>query len=135
MTGILDQAAREALARVSDPDVRVLCGRFYRYLAEEDLPGHPIDTVERHAEALIDLAGQREPGTARVRVTAPDDTDDISAVLEIITDDMPFLVDSVTNALAVAGRGVHLVVHPQLVVRRDEQGMLVEILDIDVDDD
>ena len=135
MTGILDQAAREALARVSDPDVRVLCGRFYRYLAEEDLPGHPIDTVERHAEALIDLAGQREPGTARVRVTAPDDTDDISAVLEIITDDMPFLVDSVTNALAVAGRGVHLVVHPQLVVRRDEQGMLVEILDIDVDDE
>ena len=48
---------------------------------------------------------------------------------------MPFLVDSVTNAIGATGRAIHLVVHPQLVVRRDEAGRLVEILDIDVDDE
>ena len=36
---------------------------------------------------------------------------------------------------AATGRGIHLVVHPQLVVRRDEAGRLLEILDIDVDDE
>ena len=42
---------------------------------------------------------------------------------------MPFLVDSVTAALDSLGRTVHLVVHPQLVVRRDAVGTLEEIYD------
>ena len=44
---------------------------------------------------------------------------------------MPFLVDSVTAELSREERAVHLVVHPQLVVRRDATGVLQEILDID----
>ena len=44
---------------------------------------------------------------------------------------MPFLVDSVTAELSRQERAVHLVVHPQLVVRRDATGVLQEILDVD----
>src|SRR3712207_4576211 len=42
---------------------------------------------------------------------------------------MSFLVDSVTMELNQQGRGVHLVVHPQLLVRRDITGALVEVID------
>ncbi|PWS49998.1 hypothetical protein DLE01_20845, partial [Streptomyces sp. FT05W] len=35
------------------------------------------------------------------------------SVVEVVTDDMPFLVDSVTNELSRQGRGIHLVIHPQ----------------------
>ncbi len=50
------------------------------------------------------------------------------SVVEVVTDDMPFLVDSVTNELSRQGRGIHLVVHPQVVVRRDVTGRLIEVL-------
>ena len=50
------------------------------------------------------------------------------SVVEVVTDDMPFLVDSVTNELSRQGRGIHVVIHPQVVVRRDVTGKLIEVL-------
>lgn len=50
------------------------------------------------------------------------------SVVEVVTDDMPFLVDSVTNELTRQGRGIHVVIHPQFVVRRDVTGKLIEVL-------
>ena len=49
-------------------------------------------------------------------------------VVEVVTDDMPFLVDSVTNELTRQGRGIHVVIHPQVIVRRDVTGKLIEVL-------
>jgi glutamate dehydrogenase len=40
---------------------------------------------------------------------------------------MPFLVDSLIGAMAVAEVGIHLVVHPQVVVQRDEAGRLQRV--------
>ncbi len=48
-------------------------------------------------------------------------------VIDIVTDDMPFLVDSLTMELAKHGLAARLVVHPQLRVRRDVTGTLREI--------
>ncbi len=121
------------LAALEDPLVRVLCSRFYRDLAAEDLATHPLAFVERAARSLLEAGTLRPAGTAMVVGNTPDDLA-IDSVLIVITDDMPFLVDSVTNALALENRAVHLVVHPQLVVRRDAEGRLEEILDLDVDD-
>lgn len=50
------------------------------------------------------------------------------SVVEVVTDDMPFLVDSVTNELSRHGRGIHVVIHPQVLVRRDVTGKLIEVL-------
>jgi glutamate dehydrogenase len=45
-------------------------------------------------------------------------------VAEIVTDDMPFLVDSALAALALTGRGVKRLLHPILPVRRGADGTL-----------
>ena len=45
-------------------------------------------------------------------------------VVEVVTDDMPFLVDSTTMALAEDGRTVHVVIHPLFEVVRDVAGEL-----------
>lgn len=50
------------------------------------------------------------------------------SVVEVVTDDMPFLVDSVTNELTRQGRGIHVVIHPQVIVRRDVTGKLIEVI-------
>ncbi|MBW8751161.1 MAG: NAD-glutamate dehydrogenase [Propionibacteriales bacterium] len=81
---------------------------------------------------------ERPQGTATVRIFTPSvDAEGWSAdghtVVEVITDDMPFLVDSVTMALDQVDHDVHLVIHPQLVVRRDVAGHLHEVLDDQAD--
>src|SRR6185437_1492295 len=48
-------------------------------------------------------------------------------VIDIVTDDMPHLVDSITMELTRHGLTGRLVVHPQLRVRRDVSGAMREV--------
>ena len=72
------------------------------------------------------------PGTPKVRVYNPRFEEhgwqSTHTAVEIVTDDMPFLIDSVSMELNRRGCGVHLIIHPVLSVRRDADGQLVEIL-------
>ncbi|MFJ8587572.1 NAD-glutamate dehydrogenase [Streptomyces sp. NPDC093595] len=106
--------------------------RYYLHTAPEDLTDRdPVD-VFGAALSHYRLAENRPQGTASVRVHTPTVEENgwtcSHSVVEVVTDDMPFLVDSVTNELSRQGRGIHVVIHPQVVVRRDLTGKLIEIL-------
>ncbi|WP_055495143.1 NAD-glutamate dehydrogenase [Streptomyces sp. TP-A0356] len=106
--------------------------RYYLHTAPEDLTDRdPVD-VFGAAISHYRLAETRPQGTANVRVHTPTVEENgwtcSHSVVEVVTDDMPFLVDSVTNELSRQGRGIHVVVHPQFVVRRDLTGKLLEVL-------
>ncbi|MEU5045563.1 NAD-glutamate dehydrogenase [Streptomyces griseorubiginosus] len=108
--------------------------RYYLHTAPEDLTGRdPID-VYGAALSHYRLGETRPQGTANVRVHTPTVEENgwtcTHSVVEVVTDDMPFLVDSVTNELTRQGRGIHVVIHPQVVVRRDVTGKLIEILTV-----
>ena len=119
----------------TDPDaVRVIAARFQRYLSESDEPGEPAAEIVADAKILLDVARHRRAGEALVVVRDAVGHRSAEAVLVIATDDMPFLVDSVSNALASDDRIVHAFVHPQVVVRRDADGQLEDVLDLGVDD-
>ncbi len=121
------------------PDVEKsehLLGVFYRHVAPEDLLDRsPVD-VYGAAMSHYRLATTRPQGTAALHVFTPSIDEhewaaDGHTVVEIVTDDMPFLVDSVTMALTAQERAIHLVIHPQVVVRRDLTGSLLEVCDAD----
>jgi glutamate dehydrogenase len=106
--------------------------RYYLHTAPEDLTDRdPVD-VFGAAYSHYRLAENRPQGTANVRVHTPTVEENgwtcSHSVVEVVTDDMPFLVDSVTNELTRQGRGIHVVIHPQMVVRRDLTGKLIEVL-------
>ncbi|MET7920921.1 NAD-glutamate dehydrogenase [Streptomyces avermitilis] len=106
--------------------------RYYLHTAPEDLADRdPVD-VFGAAFSHYRLAENRPQGTANVRVHTPTVEENgwtcSHSVVEVVTDDMPFLVDSVTNELSRQGRGIHLVIHPQVVVRRDLTGKLIDVL-------
>ncbi|MGW2212583.1 NAD-glutamate dehydrogenase [Streptomyces sp. NPDC001781] len=106
--------------------------RYYLHTAPEDLADRdPVD-VFGAAVSHYRLAETRPQGTANVRVHTPTVEENgwtcSHTVVEVVTDDMPFLVDSVTNELTRQGRGIHVVIHPQVVVRRDVAGKLIEVL-------
>ncbi|MCX4666839.1 NAD-glutamate dehydrogenase [Streptomyces sp. NBC_01381] len=110
--------------------------RYYLHTAPEDLEDRdPVD-VFGAAFSHYRLAENRPQGTANVRVHTPTVEENgwqcSHSVVEVVTDDMPFLVDSVTNELSRQGRGIHVVIHPQVVVRRDLTGKLLEILTTDL---
>jgi len=104
---------------------------YYADLAAEDLLAQRPEDLLGAALSHRELARHRQPGTAAVRVSSPTvDSDGWStghSVVEIVTDDMRFLVDSVTAELHQQERPVHLMVHPQLCVRRDEDGELLDV--------
>ena len=58
------------------------------------------------------------PSTASDGWTSP------HTIVEIVNDDMPFLVDSATAAINDRGSAVRLVIHPIISVARDENGEL-----------
>ncbi|MFH8750375.1 NAD-glutamate dehydrogenase [Streptomyces rimosus] len=147
----LDEAKTELLARAArvaesspaggqapvqglDPDTLLgYLQRYYLHTAPEDLTGRdPVD-VFGAALSHYRLAENRPQGTANVRVHTPTVEENgwtcSHSVVEVVTDDMPFLVDSVTNELSRQGRGIHVVIHPQVIVRRDVTGKLIEVLD------
>ena len=131
---IIERAAEaaERAGRRLDELVPFLA-RYYRHVPVEDLAER--DPIDLRGAALShrQLAAARPQGVANVRVFTPT-VDEFGwtsghTVVEIVTDDMPFLVDSVTTELSRQERGIHLVVHPQVVVRRDVTGKLLEVLD------
>ena len=81
------------------------------------------DHLARAALAHWRLGAQRAAGDADRRGPQPhgrsEGWDSPHTVVDIVNDDMPFLVDSVTMALDRHDLGIHLVVHPVLEVRRD----------------
>ncbi|MGC1210750.1 MAG: NAD-glutamate dehydrogenase [Micromonospora sp.] len=117
-----------------DHDAATLVGRFWRFAPDEELIGFTAEEMIEAARAHRDLAQQRVPGELKLRIHEPD-ADQHHTVIEIVTDDMPFLVDSVTALLNSHHLDVHLLVHPLVVVRREPLGRLTEVAaDVEPDD-
>jgi glutamate dehydrogenase len=97
--------------------------------APEDLAPYGAREIAALAERAWSLLDVRPSGTAKIRFEAAagavvgDHLKDIS-VLEIVNDDMPFLVDSVMAELVERGLDVRLVVHPVFTLTRDQEGRL-----------
>ncbi len=116
---------------------QTLVRRYFQHVAEADLAGH--DRSERNAIAgsALELASSRDATQAAVRVHNPTHKANgwttRHTVVQVSVEDMPFLVDSVLGELRQRDLTVHLLVHPQVVVRRKGDGE-AQVLDVDVTD-
>jgi glutamate dehydrogenase len=110
---------------------------YYWRVATEDLapPERMALVAAAHARlgrsrpqgrALVQV---REPGAAHLGTVTPS-----SLCVDIVIDDMPYLVDSVTTELNRHRADIQLLVHPVLRVRRDVTGALRGILGVSRDD-
>src|SRR3954447_3059452 len=136
---LLDRAAAQA-RRLAKDDARAelmdsLVRQYWANVPEEDLYDlEPIDAVGA-TKSQLEFGWRRTSGTALVRVITPKE-DNVQwscphSIVEVITDDMPFLVDSVTAELNRQGFSIHLVVHPQVRVRRDVVGEFLGLAEPD----
>ncbi|MGA5303081.1 NAD-glutamate dehydrogenase [Nucisporomicrobium flavum] len=130
-----ERLVTEAVALAGDDHgTAALVGRFWRFAPDEELVGYtPAEMFEaagRHRE----LAAERLPGELKLDISAPSEAQP-HTVISIVTDDMPFLVDSVVELLTAYQLSVHLLVHPLIVVRREPLGALAQVeADVEPDD-
>jgi glutamate dehydrogenase len=120
---LLDAAAASLAARRTDIPSDFFADLFDHALAE-DLARYRPEQLAAIAEQAWAFLLDRAPGAPKMRFEAAAAAGD-GAVLEIVNDDMPFLVDSVTGELTERGLEILLLVHPVLAVERDAAGKLV----------
>jgi glutamate dehydrogenase len=122
------------------PDARVapcesFIRQFYHWVPPDDLADRTPADLYGAAISQWNLAQERTRGAAKVRVYNPDLERDgwqsPHTVIEIVSDDMPFIVDSVTMELGRQGYGIDLVIHPVVRVQRDPDGRLLDVIEPD----
>ncbi len=108
------------------------CAPYYERVPLEDLAERDPRDLYGAAMSHWATGGHRElGGPPSVRVYNPDvdsnGWESPHTVVEIVCDDRPFLVDSMSMALHRRGWGIHLVIHPILLVERTTTGDLVGV--------
>ena len=107
--------------------------QYYHWVPAKDLADRSTADLSGAVVAHWRTARHRVRGEPRVNVYNPDLERDgwqsPYTVVEIVSDDMPFIVDSVTMELSRQGYGIELVLHPVMRVVRDAEGELVEVLE------
>ncbi len=120
----------DAVVAGLSPEIASFAREFYARGAAEDLVTYSREELVAFVqEAWKDIAAH-PMGTHRIHVFNPDFKVNVAragdiTVVEIVNDNMPFLVDSVLAELQDSGLEVHLVLHPILLVERDDAGALV----------
>jgi glutamate dehydrogenase len=105
---------------------------YFRGVGEEDLAERTPAVLAKAAMDHLTFGSERRPaGQPLVRVFNPDPKRDgfesPHTVVMLVTDDAPFLVDSLGIVFRRAEVAVHLIVHPVLDIHRDGRGRIVEL--------
>ncbi len=102
--------------------------QFYHWVPLEDLAERSTRDLCGAAMAVWDFARDRTPSSASVRAYNPGLGEhgwrSTNTIVEVVTDDMPFLVDSVGMELSRRGYGIQLSIHPVIDMLRDADGRL-----------
>ena len=102
---------------------------FYRDVPPDDVLCEEPEMLCGSALSLELFGERRKPGKAKVRAFNPkienNGWNSGHTIVEIVNEDMPFLVDSVTMALNQLDLTVHVIIHPTFVVKRDKTGRTV----------
>ena len=128
----LEHIAETARRRLGDEAAQPLVqfiASYYARVPLEDLRGASPDDLVASALTHWRLAEERLEGEPRIRVYNPrfdvDGWKSEHTIVDVVTDDMPFLVASVSAELNRRDLGVLLVVHPVVRVRRSKDGELL----------
>ncbi|MDM0043258.1 NAD-glutamate dehydrogenase [Variovorax dokdonensis] len=131
----IDEVAALIQAKIGDPQaaqqLEAFARQYFGNVDPEDLEDREPADLYGAALSHWGFARQREPGHVKLRAFNPSVAEhgwqSTHTIIEIVNDDMPFLVDSVTMEVNRHGLTLHLIIHPLLPVRRDDAGQFVAL--------
>jgi glutamate dehydrogenase len=129
--GLIKAVIKTAKSRLKAKNAKTVSqfiDSYYDNVPPSDFADTSPDKLFGAALAHWQLAAKRQASKALVRVYNPnleeDGWDCDHTVVDIINDDMPFLVDSITSELNRLELTMHLVMHPVITVLRSKNGKM-----------
>ena len=127
--GMNNIAAAARLSLAGEKGAR-FARRLFERVAERDLAAAPPEQRAGAATSLLAFAYRRLPGISKLRVFNPTMDEhhfqSRHTMVQLVNDDMPFLVDSVANELNRREIMVSLLAHPVMSVLRTKDGDMTE---------
>jgi len=115
--------------------IKLFLRQYFAHVPYEDLQGRVEKTMARVALDHLEFGVRRKSGEPLVRIFNPTLADhgyeSAFSFIEMVNDDMPFLVDSVLAAINRQGMTVHITVHPVIRVIRNSRGKIERIAERD----
>jgi len=112
-------------------DIDQFLRRYYAHVPYEDLQNRSSTILGQAAVSHLEFAKTRKIGKPLLRIFNP--TEDkhgyqsAFTIIEVVNDNMPFLVDSVSAAIIGQNLSIQMTVHPLLRVHRDNRGKLLKL--------
>jgi glutamate dehydrogenase len=105
--------------------------QFYQYVPQEDLAEYSACDLFYAAKNAFSFIKERKAGEQKLRIYTPSlDENGFKSpysIIEMVNDDMPFIVDSTTETINKHGLAIHQIIHPVFVAKRDKTGLLKEV--------
>jgi len=133
LIGLIARDARKRAKGAAGKRLDRFVHHYFANVPPQDMAREAIPNLVGKACAHFATGARRGPGEALVRVYNPDiKTDGWTSdhtIVEIVTDDMPFLLDTVTSELNRQHINVFLAIHPIIKVRRAKGGAVAAVLE------
>ena len=117
--------------------MRQYLAQYFADVPFEDLVGRSESVMARAALEHLEFGLTRKPGKPLLRIYNPTEAShgytSNYTIVEMVNDDMPFLVDSVSAAIARQELIAHITVHPVIRVSRDGRGRIKAVHDRDAE--
>jgi glutamate dehydrogenase len=131
VNGIVSSSVKSKALRKRSQTKKFL-RQYVEYVPVEDIQGKPTDVLARAAIDHLDFGAIRRKGQALLRIFNPTEKEygytSPYTFVEMVNDDMPFLVDSVAAAIKRHDLDVHITVHPIVSVRRNGKGKITDVV-------
>ncbi|MDX1454664.1 MAG: NAD-glutamate dehydrogenase [Gammaproteobacteria bacterium] len=128
---LIAQARKKASAEERDLHEHFV-EHYYSAVAVEDIASRQPAELCSAALAHLSFSWKRKASECAVRVYNPTRKThgytSTHTIVEMVNDDMPFLVDSASMALNQEGFSIHLTVHPIFKVQRNGKGEIEEVV-------
>ena len=107
--------------------LRSLAEGYFEDIVYDEIEDQSVENLFGAVASLWQFSRNRKPSVPKIRAYNPrleeHGWQTTHTAIEIINDDMPFLVDSVVSALNLMELRVHMLIHPIIRVARDDKCM------------
>lgn len=112
-------------SKLSSPSLEAFVDKLYGDVTYDDLSLVEPSHLAKSAEAVHKFMSNRKQNSHLVELFRTSAEADY-VVLQIVTNDVPFLIDSISNELKQQSLDIHLIIHPTWKVERDKNGKLID---------
>ena len=112
-----------SISEKASDEIKSLAWQFYAKIPDIDLQELDIKEEAKIITNSYEFLKTRDITSPKINII----TSKTRAIIEIINDDMPFLVDSVSAEMVKLGLQIHHIIHPIIRLKRNKKGEVTAI--------